>query len=141
MKKEIISGFVCDNLKDDEFVTLLKLKRRNRSIRNPSKYKIDITSEKADYDNLMEYAEYPERGERIGTFYFNNPDQLDLICKAFEGLFYQLFRVDKTERMGYGVFDDAVFEDWWNEECCHVCKYCFLRKNINADVWGCRREN
>lgn len=141
MKKEIISGFICDNLTDDEFETLRKLKRRNRSIRNPSRYKIIITSEKADYDNLMEYAEYPERGERIGTFYFNNPDQLDLICKAFEGLFYQLFRVDETERMGYGVFEDAVFEDWWNEECCQVCKFCFLRKNINADVWGCRKEN
>ena len=139
MKKEKSVEFAYDKLTENEYTILRNLKRRNKSISNRSKYKIIITSEKADYDNLMEYAEYPERGIRIGTFYFRNPDQLELILKAYEGLFYQLFCVDETERIGYGVFDASVFEDWLDEKCCRVCGCCFLRKDVDGDEWGCMK--
>ena len=137
MKKEKIRAFAYDKLTEDEYTILRNLRRRNKSISNPSKYKIIITSEKKDYDNLMEYAEHPEHGERIATFYFNNPDQLDLICKAYEGLFYQLFRLYETKRIGYGIIDGSIFEDLSDEKCCRVCSSCFSRKDIGGDEWGC----
>ena len=117
------SGLLFDNLTDKEYEDLRKMKRR----RKISQYKIIITSDRCDYDNLSELADDPSLGKRVGTFYFSNPNELELILKAFEGLFYQLFKINETERMGSGVMDDLVFEDWWDEECCTVCECCFLR--------------
>ena len=117
------SGLLFDNLTDTEYANLRKMKRR----RKISQYKIIITSDRCDYDNLSELADDPSLGKRVGTFYFNYPGELELILKAFEGLFYQLFKINETERMGSGVMDDLVFEDWWDEECCTVCECCFLR--------------
>ena len=117
------SGLLFDNLTDTEYTNLRKMKRK----RKHSKYKIVITSDRRDYDDLSELMNYPELGKRVGTFYFNHPEELELILKAFEGLFYQLFKINETERMGSGVVDDLVFEDWWDEECCEVCECCFLR--------------
>ena len=117
------SSLLFDNLTDTEYAKLRKMKRR----RKISQYKIIITSDRCDYDNLSELADDPSLGKRVGTFYFNYPGELELILKAFEGLFYQLFKINETERMGSGVMDDLVFEDWWDEECCTVCEYCFLR--------------
>ena len=117
------SGLLFDNLTDKEYEDLRKMKRRRKF----SQYKIIITSDRCDYDNLSELADDPSLGKRVGTFYFSNPNELELILKAFEGLFYQLFKINETERMGSGVMDDLVFEDWWDEECCTVCECCFLR--------------
>ena len=117
------SGLLFDNLTDKEYEDLRKMKRR----RKISQYKIIITSDRCDYDNLSELADDPSLGKRVGTFYFSNPNELELILKAFEGLFYQLFKISATDCMGSGVMDDLVFEDWWDEECCTVCECCFLR--------------
>ena len=117
------SGLLFDNLTDKEYEDLRKMKRRRKF----SQYKIIITSDRCDYDNLSELADNPELGKRVGTFYFSNPNELELILKAFEGLFYQLFKIGATDRMGGGVVDDLVYEDWWDEECCEVCECCFLR--------------
>lgn len=113
----------CDNLTDEECKLLRKMKRKHVA----DKYKIIITCERKDYDDLMHYGNYPEDGTPVGTFYFYNPDQLDLIVKAFEGLFYQVFTIGETERFGGGIVDDLIYEDWWNKECCQVCECCFLR--------------
>ena len=102
------------------------MKRKKKYSQN----KIIITSDRCDYDNLSELMNYPELGKRVGTFYFSYPNELELILKAFEGLFYQLFKIDETKRMGSGVMDDLVFEDWWDEECCEVCECCFLRGSV-----------
>ena len=120
------SGLLFNNLTDTEYTNLRKMKRK----RKHSMYKIVITSDRRDYDDLSELMNYPELGKRVGTFYFNYPEELELILKAFEGLFYQLFKINETERMGSGVMDDLVFEDWWDEECCTVCGCCFLRGSI-----------
>ena len=117
------SGLLFDDLTDKEYANLRKMKRRRKF----SQYKIIITNDRCDYDNLSELADDPSLGKRVGTFYFNYPGELELILKAFEGLFYQLFKINETERMGGGVMDDLVFEDWWDEECCGVCECCFLR--------------
>ena len=117
------AGLIFDNLTDNEYEQLRKMKRKKKN----SQYKIIITSDRCDYDDLSELSNYPELGKRVGTFYFSYPGKLELILKAFEGLFYQLFKINETERMGGGVVDDLVFEDWWDEECCEVCECCFLR--------------
>lgn len=117
------ADLIFDNLTDNEYEQLRKMKRKKKN----SQYKITITGDRCDYDDLSELANYPELGKRVGSFYFNHPEELELILKAFEGLFYQLFKINKTERMGGGIVDDLVFEDWWDEECCGVCECCFLR--------------
>ena len=117
------AGLIFDNLTDNEYEQLRKMKRKRKN----SQYKIIITSDRCDYDNLSELADDPSLGKRVGTFYFNYPGELELILKAFEGLFYQLFKINETERMGSGVMDDLVFEDWRDEECCTICGCCFLR--------------
>ena len=117
------SGLLFNNLTDTEYTNLRKMKRK----RKYSRYRIIITSDRRDYDDLSELMNYPELGKRVGIFYFNYPEELELILKAFEGLFYQLFKINETERMGGGAMDDLVFEDWWDEECCEVCECCFLR--------------
>lgn len=119
------AGLIFDNLTDNEYEQLRKMKRKKKN----SQYKIIITSDRCDYNDLSELSNYPELGKRVGTFYFNYPEELELILKAFEGLFYQLFKINETERMGGGVMDDLVFEDWWDEECCEVCEGCFLRSS------------
>ena len=117
------AGLIFDNLTDNEYEQLRKMKRKKKN----SQYKIIITSDRCDYDDLSELSNYPELGKRVGTFYFSYPEKLELILKAFEGLFYQLFKINETERMGGGIVDALVFEDWRDEECCGVCECCFLR--------------
>ena len=135
------SGLLFDNLTDKEYEDLRKMKRR----RKISQYKIIITSDRCDYDDLSELMNYPELGKRVGTFYFSYPDELELILKAFEGLFYQLFKIGTTDRMGGGVVDDLVYEDWWDEECGKVCEYCFLRGTTYEEngkfFYTCKRNN
>ena len=117
------AGLIFDNLTDNEYEQLRKMKCKKKN----SQYKIIITSDRCDYDDLSELMNYPELGKRVGTFYFYYPEELELILKAFEGLFYQLFKINETERMGGGVMDDLIFEDWWDEECCEVGEGCCLR--------------
>ena len=117
------AGLIFDNLTNDEYEKLRKMKHKKVN----SQYRIIITGDRCDYDDLCELSNCPELGKRVGTFYFTYPKELELILKAFEGLFYQLFKIDKTERMGGGIVDNLIFEDWWNEECCLVCECCFLR--------------
>ena len=135
------SGLLFDNLTDKEYEDLRKMKRRRKF----SQYKIIITSDRCDYDNLSELADNPASGKRVGTFYFSNPNELELILKAFEGLFYQLFKIDTICRMGGGVVDDLVYEDWWDEECCEVCECCFLRGSTyekdGESFYTCRKKN
>lgn len=133
--------FIEDNISTEEYKELIKLKRRRKTNLNPSLYKIIVTADRCDYDNLSELADHPEKGKRIGTFYFSNPNQLDLIVKAFEGLFYQLFLVDGIERVDGGVLEDSVFEYyWWDKECCGVCEQCFLRNKVVNGNWTCRKS-
>lgn len=106
--RKYFSDLVCDNLTDDEYVELRKMRRRKVK----SRYKIIITADRCAYDNLSELANYPERGARIGTFYFSRKEELELIVTAFEGLFYQLFEVDDPTRIGGGVVDAAIYEDF-----------------------------
>lgn len=134
--KKIFGNILCDNLTDDEYITLRKLKRKSRT----AGYKIVITSDRCDYDDIHELANYPERGRRVGTFYFSKPDELDLIVKAFEGLFYQLFKTGETERFDGGVLDSYVYEGWWDIECPRVCEFCFLRNKVVNEKWTCMRE-
>lgn len=135
------SGLLFNNLTDKEYEDLRKMKRRRKF----SQYKIIITSDRCDYDDLSELMNYPELGKRVGTFYFNYPEELELILKAFEGLFYQLFKINETDRMGGGVVDDLVYEDWWDEECGKVCEYCFLRgttyEENGKSFYTCKRNN
>ena len=135
------SGILFDNLTDKEYEDLRKMKRRRKF----SQYKIIITSDRCDYDNLSELADNPALGKRVGTFYFSNPNELELILKAFEGLFYQSFKIGTTDRMGGGVVDDLVYEDWWDEECCEVCECCFLRGSTYEKdgkfFYTCRKKN
>ena len=135
------SGLLFNNLTDKEYEDLRKMKRRRKF----SQYKIIITSDRCDYDDLSELMNYPELGKRVGTFYFSNPNELELILKAFEGLFYQLFKIDTICRMGGGVVDDLVYEDWWDEECCEVCECCFLRGSTyekdGESFYTCRKKN
>lgn len=109
--RKYFADLECDNLTDEEYITLRKLLRRKTN----DKYKVIITGDRCDYDNLSELAEYPERGTRIGTFYFSNKMELDLILAAFEGLFYQFFRIGVPERIGGGVVDDLIFENMEEE--------------------------
>ena len=62
------SGILFDNLTDKEYEDLRKMKRRKKC----SQYKIIITSDRCDYDNLSELADNPALGKRVGTFYFYN---------------------------------------------------------------------
>lgn len=138
------STLLCDNLTDSEYVSLRKMKRQRKTRCNPSQYKIIITQDRCDYDNLSELADHPEKGCRVGTFYFSTPNQLDLILKAFEGLFYQMFQIAESNRFGGGIVDDSIYEEWWDEECCCVCESCFLRGEMTQidDKWHykCRKK-
>ena len=135
------AGLFFDNLTSVEYDKLRRMKRKKKN----SQYKIIITSDRCDYDDLSELMNYPELGRKVGTFYFSYPEELELILKAFECLFYQLFKIGITDRMGGGVMDYSVFDDWWDEECCGVCECCFLRgKSYEVDgkfYFTCRKEN
>lgn len=134
--RKFFGDILCDNLTNEEYIKLRKMKRRKEL----DNYKIVITSDRRSYDDLTELANYPERGKRVGTFYFRNPDELDLIVKAFEGLFYQLFKIDATERFDGGVLDSYVYEGWLDIECPKVCEFCFLRNKVVDEKWTCMRE-
>ena len=53
------------------------------------------------------------------------------------------FEVGGTERIGGGVMDDSVFENWRYEGCCGVCEYCFLRgetKEVDGEYYySCKK--
>ena len=131
------AGLIFDNLTDNEYEQLRKMKCKKKN----SQYKIIITSDRCDYDDLSELMNYPELGKRVGTFYFNYPEELELILKAFEGLFYQLFKINETERMGGGVMDDLVFEDWWElpdaqfEPIVDWVSRCLTENDIEFDIY------
>ncbi len=135
------SGICFDNISDENFVKLRKMQRRRKTKQYPSIYKIIITCDRCDYDNLSELANNPEKGKRVGTFYFSNPDDLEMILAAFEGLFYQLFKIGEEKRMGSGVVDDLIWEDWWDIECPCVCEKCFLRNETVGNQYTCKRGN
>ena len=77
--RKFFGDILCDNLTNEEYIRLRKMKRRKEL----DNYKIVITSDRRSYDDLTELANYPERWKRVGTFYFRNPDELNLIVKAF----------------------------------------------------------
>lgn len=97
-----------DGLSESETTMLHRMEEKKTSL--PS-YRIVITGDRCDYDDLSELANYPERGKMIGIFYFAYPHELGVLVKSFEGLFYQLFAVDSDIRIGSGVLDDNVFDD------------------------------
>ena len=113
----------------------IKNKRKGR-------YLIIVTGDRCDYDDLSELMNYPERGEFLDKIAFDTPDELEPIVSTYEGMFYQLFDREKsiTEKIGGGVVDDSIWEDWWNEECQIVCKFCFLRLKNDTENYGCRKE-
>ena len=97
-----------DGLSESEITMLRRMKEKKTNL--PS-YRIVITGDRCDYDDLSELANHPERGKMIGIFHFAYPHELIVLVKAFEGLFYQLFAVDSDIRIGSGVLDDSVFDD------------------------------
>lgn len=132
--RKYFGDIICDNLSDEEYIKLRKMKRRKKR----DNYKIVITSDRCSYDDLTELANHPERGKRVGTFYFRNPDELDLIVKAFEGLFYITFEADFQMRMGSGVVDSLIYEDL-DRGCCKICDLCFMRGESTNGNWTCKR--
>ena len=85
------------------------------------------------------YGAFKAKKDAVGTFYFRNPDELDLIVKAFEGLFYITFEADLQMRIGSGVVDSLIYEDL-NTGCCKICDLCFMRgESINGN-WTCKRS-
>lgn len=105
--KSNYNGFLNDGLSKNEIKMIHRMEKKT----SLSSYRIVITGDRCDYDDLSELANYPERGKMIGTFYLVCPHQLSVILKAFEGLFYQLFAVNSDIRIGSGVLDDSVFDD------------------------------
>ncbi len=138
--KNTFGDILINNLSNDELGKLWKMKRRTIK----SLYKIIITSDRCDYDNLTELSNFPEKGHKVGTFYYSYPYQLDLISKAFEGLFYQNIKLETEERIGAGILDCAIYDDWLDEECCCVCDGCFLKNYpivIHGEsFWTCKKE-
>lgn len=140
--RKYFGDIICDNLSDEEYIKLRKMKRRKeRDI-----YKIIITSDRCSYGDLTELANHPERGKRVGTFYFRNPDELDLIVKAFEGLFYIVFKIKRLSELalmlrknGSGIVDSLIYEDWLDKGCCKICDLCFLRGEAINGNWTCKR--
>ena len=61
--RKYFGDIICDNLSDEEYIKLRKMKRRKKR----DNYKIVITSDRCSYDDLTELANYPERGKRVGT--------------------------------------------------------------------------
>ena len=129
--KLLKKGYLLEDLKK---CLALKNKRNGR-------YLIIVTGDRCDNDDLSELMNYPERGEFLDRIAFDTPDELEPIVSVYEGMFYQLFDTEKstTERIGIGVIDDLIWEDWWNEECPVVCKFCFLRIKNNTANYGCRK--
>lgn len=119
----------------DDFIKECLEKIRNR---RKGRYKVIITGDRKDYDNLSELVDHPEKGVFMDCLYLDNPDELEPIVAVYEGLFYQLFdtKESETERMGGGVVDNSIWEDWWDKDCCGVCQFCFLRKESRTG-WEC----
>ena len=120
----------------DFIIECLELKNKRKG-----RYLIIITGDRCDNDDLSELMNYPERGEFLDKIAFNTPDELEPIVSVYEGMFYQLFDMEKstTERISGGVIDDSIWEDWWDEECPVVCEFCFLRIKNNTENFGCRK--
>ena len=133
MKK--FGKYEFDELSDDQYIQLKKLKSRRNTKSNPSQYKIVITGDRCDYDNLSELMNHPERGGRVGTFYFRTPDQMEQILDAFEGLFFRLFRLPDMEYLDGGVLDELIYENWATNKCCHDCEFCFFKNKNRFQLW------
>lgn len=112
---KVFNGIPYDYISDNDYISLNKLRRRNSSKSNHSKYKIIITSDRCDYDDLEELANHPEKGRRVCTLYFSKLSELKLIVNSFEGLFYRLFifsnRYNNPEKIGYGIVNSQIQED------------------------------
>lgn len=65
------------------------------------RFKIIITGDREDYDDLSELAEHPERGVYLDTQYFDCPEQAEKICNTYEGYFYRLY--DNGDLIDSGV--------------------------------------
>ena len=118
---------LCNNLSDDEYNLL---QERTREMIDVDEYKIVITSGRSDCNNLS---------DSTAIFYFYKPHVLDLILKAFEGRFYQLYRIGEKEPFGEGVVDNLIYNNWSDLKCPSICQFCFLRKDILGDRWGCKK--
>ena len=55
------TDLIFDNLTDNEYEQLRKMKRKKKN----SQYKIIITSDRCDYDDLSELMNYPESIDKI----------------------------------------------------------------------------
>jgi hypothetical protein len=86
-------------------------------MKTPYKYRIVITSEREDYDDLSQYADNPESGFIEAIHWFDYLWQIEgLLCK-YEGLFYILSVVENNNAelnlissraknvIGYGVIE------------------------------------
>lgn len=60
---------------------------------------------------LHELAKSPQIGKKITALYFSSKEQLEMILKAYEGLYYQLFYVDSTDVRGFGVLSKQIFDE------------------------------
>ena len=111
-----------DNAEVERFMTL-KSHRKGR-------FKIVITGDRKDFDDLSELANHPERGVYVDTQFFNYPDEAEAICDIYEGYFYLLYDKDTLIDSGVVSVDfiyDAV-QNTANYECGGVCELFFFRR-------------
>ena len=111
--------------------------------RKKGRFKMVITGDRKDYDDLSELAEHPERGVYLDTQYFDYPDQAVRICDTYEGYFYRLYSGDELIDSGTVDVDfvfDAVREATKHDSCCKVCKFCFFR-GYDCSNFSCEKED
>ena len=100
-------------------------------------YRLVITQEWEDYDDLSFYAENPEEGIVVADLIIKGVSDLEKANEEYEGLFYQIFKKGEDERFDSGVFawnpvcDGIVCE---GIECNGNCNECFYYEEL---CWPC----
>lgn len=129
-------AFKCNKLRDFEYLQLKDMKHRRKQ---HDRYKIIITTEK---------------GSRVGTFYFAYPNEFLTVVKAFKGLHYQLFAIEryiedykfvkyKLYQFGNGVIGQSIYDNWRKKDlpfkvCRVLCCECFRRDEVIDGSWTCQ---
>lgn len=79
--------------------------------RKKGRFKIVITGDRKDYDDLSELMYNPELGVEIDEICFDTLSQLEEIIEVYEGLFYVLSDNESLEVIGKGILDPAALFD------------------------------
>lgn len=90
-------------------------------------YRIVITID-GDDNGLEYYSNFPEDGDFVAELKIHNLSEFYQAIKEYEGYFYQLYKGDDKERIGWGTFDpDSPIEEIVSAgvECCNNCDECF----------------